>query len=137
MTAGIASADTAEAETAEAAPAEAEIASVAPTIVEAGNPLGAEQVDTAMPPMRPDLQLIADMIPPRCRVLDIGCDRGDLLAALWRAKAVDGRGLELSMAGVRACVRPCRPSISIIDCRHSLPPGRSTAAANASAWASP
>ena len=105
MTAEIARADTAEAETAEAGTAEADIATVAPTIVEAGNPLGTEQVDTAMPPMRPDLQLIADMIPPRCRVLDIGCDRGDLLAALWRAKAVDGRGLELSMAGVRACVR--------------------------------
>ena len=61
--------------------------------------------DAAGPDMRSDLQLIADMIPPRCRVLDIGCDQGDLLAALWRTKAVDGRGLELSMAGVRACVR--------------------------------
>ena len=55
--------------------------------------------------MRRDLQMITDMIPPRCRVLDVGCARGDLLEALWRTKAVDGRGLELSMAGVRACVR--------------------------------
>lgn len=53
---------------------------------------------------RADLRLIADMVAPESRVLDIGCGDGDLLDALAHAKDVDGRGIELSMAGVHACV---------------------------------
>ncbi|MGO8865305.1 MAG: methionine biosynthesis protein MetW [Alphaproteobacteria bacterium] len=55
-------------------------------------------------PLRLDLQVIADMIEPRTRVLDVGCGDGALLAYLDRAKGVDGRGIELSQAGVNACV---------------------------------
>jgi methionine biosynthesis protein MetW len=55
-------------------------------------------------PLRPDLQLIADMIAPETRVLDIGCGDGALLEFLIRAKRVDGRGIELSQTGVNACV---------------------------------
>ena len=55
--------------------------------------------------IRVDLQIIADMIEPGSRVLDIGCDDGALLAYLSSFKQVDGRGLELSMAGVNRCVR--------------------------------
>ncbi|MTJ80936.1 MAG: methionine biosynthesis protein MetW [Telmatospirillum sp.] len=54
--------------------------------------------------IRVDLQLIADMISPGARVLDIGCGEGTLLDHLNRSKQVDGRGIELSMAGVRAAV---------------------------------
>ena len=54
--------------------------------------------------IRVDLQLIADMIPPRSRVLDVGCGDGALLDYLVHAKRVDGRGIELSQAGVNACV---------------------------------
>lgn len=54
--------------------------------------------------IRVDLQLIADMVSPRSRVLDLGCGEGILLDYLDRFKQVDGRGLELSMAGVRAAV---------------------------------
>jgi methionine biosynthesis protein MetW len=54
--------------------------------------------------LRSDLRLIADMIAPRSRVLDIGCGDGALLAYLSRAKDVDGRGVELSQSGVNACV---------------------------------
>ena len=55
--------------------------------------------------LRRDLRLIADMIEPGSRVLDIGCGDGALLAYLARAKAVDSRGIELSQSGVNACVR--------------------------------
>lgn len=54
---------------------------------------------------RIDLQLIADMIVPGSRVLDVGCGDGDLLALLAREHRVDGRGVELSQDGVNACVR--------------------------------
>jgi methionine biosynthesis protein MetW len=54
--------------------------------------------------LRRDLRLIADMIEPGARVLDIGCGDGALLAFLTRHKGVDGRGMELSQSGVNACV---------------------------------
>jgi len=54
--------------------------------------------------IRVDLQLIADMIDPNTRVLDVGCGGGDLLEYLWREKGVDGRGIEISTDGVKACV---------------------------------
>ncbi len=54
--------------------------------------------------IRVDLQLIADMVPPESRVLDVGCGDGALLDYLAREKQVDGRGIELSQAGVNACV---------------------------------
>lgn len=54
--------------------------------------------------IRADLQIVADMIAPECRLLDVGCGDGALLAHLARTKNVDGRGIELGMAGVNACV---------------------------------
>lgn len=59
----------------------------------------------AAPSIRVDLQLIADMIEPSSRVLDVGCGDGALLQHLWKTKGIDGRGIELSQAGVNACVR--------------------------------
>jgi len=55
--------------------------------------------------LRRDLRLIADMIAPGLRVLDIGCGDGALLAHLARAKSADARGIELSQSGVNSCVR--------------------------------
>ena len=55
-------------------------------------------------PIRVDLQVIADMVQPGSRVLDIGCGDGALLDYLVHFKQVDGRGIELSQAGVNACV---------------------------------
>lgn len=61
-----------------------------------------------MPPpylkLRADLQLIADMIEKDTRVLDVGCGDGALLEHLMLAKRVDARGVEISQAGVNACV---------------------------------
>lgn len=54
--------------------------------------------------IRRDLLAIAEMIDPGTRVLDIGCDDGSLLDYLARTKQVDGRGIELSQAGVNGCV---------------------------------
>ena len=54
--------------------------------------------------IRVDLQLIADMIEPGSRVLDIGCGDGTLLDYLYHFKQVDGRGIELSSEGVNSCV---------------------------------
>ena len=55
-------------------------------------------------PLREDLRRIASMIPANARVLDVGCGDGRLLDHLMRRKQVDGRGIELSQAGVNACV---------------------------------
>ena len=57
------------------------------------------------PALRHDLRPIAAMVAPGSRVLDVGCGDGALLQHLANAKHVDGRGVELSMAGVRAAVR--------------------------------
>lgn len=54
--------------------------------------------------LRVDLKLIADMVEPGSRVLDVGCGEGTLLSWLGQHKNVDGRGIELSMAGVSAAV---------------------------------
>lgn len=55
--------------------------------------------------LRPDLQVIADLIEPKSKILDLGCGNGELLDYLIRDKLVRGRGIELSEAGVLACVR--------------------------------
>lgn len=55
-------------------------------------------------PLRKDLKLIADLIAPGTRVLDIGCADGALLSYLVAEKSVDGRGIEISQSGVNACV---------------------------------
>ncbi len=54
--------------------------------------------------LRPDQQLISDMIHERARVLDIGCAEGELLHHLVTTKQVVGRGMELSQSGVNTCV---------------------------------
>ncbi len=57
-----------------------------------------------MTALRSDLAAIAEMIPERARVLDVGCGDGALLEHLIAAKHVDGRGIELSQQNVNACV---------------------------------
>ena len=54
--------------------------------------------------IRVDLQLIADMIEPNSRVLDVGCGEGTLLGYLVHFRHVDGRGIELSTDGVKESI---------------------------------
>ncbi|HEY2539726.1 MAG TPA: methionine biosynthesis protein MetW [Stellaceae bacterium] len=65
---------------------------------------GPPNIVASVDELRRDLRLIAEMIEPGSRVLDIGCGDGALLAYLTRGKRVDGRGIELSQSGVNACV---------------------------------
>jgi methionine biosynthesis protein MetW len=52
---------------------------------------------------RGDHLLIAGMVEPGSRVLDVGCGDGDLLRLL-ETRGVDGRGIELSREGVNRSV---------------------------------
>lgn len=54
--------------------------------------------------IRPDHLLVARMVAPGSRVLDVGCGDGALLDLLVRERDVDGRGIELSHDGVSRCV---------------------------------
>lgn len=54
---------------------------------------------------RADHVLIAEMVAPRSRVLDVGCGDGALLKLLAETKGVDARGVELSREKVNLCVQ--------------------------------
>lgn len=54
--------------------------------------------------LRPDLKVIAELIPSGATLIDIGCGEGELLAWLQAHRQVRGRGIELSQAGVKACI---------------------------------
>jgi methionine biosynthesis protein MetW len=71
------------------------------------------------PQPRIDLLLIAGMVEPGARVLDVGCGTGELLKLLEEKKLVDGRGVELSQSGVNFCVAK---GLSVIqgDADHDL-----------------
>jgi methionine biosynthesis protein MetW len=53
---------------------------------------------------RLDLVVVANMVEPGSRVLDIGCGDGELLQLLTETRNVDGRGIEISRDGVNECV---------------------------------
>jgi methionine biosynthesis protein MetW len=53
---------------------------------------------------RVDHLVIAELVEPGARVLDIGCGDGQLLKLLELTRAVDGRGIEISQKGVNECV---------------------------------
>jgi methionine biosynthesis protein MetW len=54
--------------------------------------------------IRYDLEIIASLIKPKSKVLDIGCGNGELLEFLQKNKNVDGRGLEISQLQVSQCL---------------------------------
>jgi methionine biosynthesis protein MetW len=53
---------------------------------------------------RVDLLLLADMVEPNSRVLDVGCGDGALLRILAETRNVDARGVEISQSNVNQCV---------------------------------
>jgi methionine biosynthesis protein MetW len=61
--------------------------------------------------LRSDLQIIADWIAPKSRVLDLGCGDGELMAHLKREKKVSGYGVEIDVDNVVKCVAAGVPVI--------------------------
>ena len=51
---------------------------------------------------RKDLELIAELVPPGSRVLDLGCGNGELLARLIERRGCSGYGIELDDANLHA-----------------------------------
>ena len=55
--------------------------------------------------IRYDLEIIANLIEAKAKVLDIGCGNGELLKYLKEVKKIDGRGLEISPSDVSLAVK--------------------------------
>ena len=54
--------------------------------------------------LRADLAIIAQLINPSARVLDLGCGEGELLAHLQANKQVNGYGLDVDPEHIRICL---------------------------------
>ena len=53
----------------------------------------------------PEQALVAELVPPGARVLDLGCGDGALLAHLQASKGCSGYGVEIDDANLLACAR--------------------------------
>lgn len=63
--------------------------------------------------MRPDLALVAGLVPPGSRVLDLGCGQGELLAHLFASRGCTGTGVEIDEPSVLAAIRRGVPVIDV------------------------
>lgn len=61
--------------------------------------------------IRYDLEIIADLVKPNSKVLDIGCGNGELLEFLKKTKNIDGRGLEISQQQISQALQRGIPAI--------------------------
>jgi methionine biosynthesis protein MetW len=63
--------------------------------------------------MRPDLDVVAELVPRGSRVLDLGCGEGDLLCALMTERHCTGTGVELHEDAVLRALRKGVPVIEV------------------------
>ena len=75
--------------------------------------------------MRSDLQLIADLVQPKTRVLDLGCGDGELLSYLKTHKSVTGYGLDVDATNIEQCLQK---GVNVIE--HDLNRGLESFASN-------
>jgi methionine biosynthesis protein MetW len=54
--------------------------------------------------LRPDLELVAELVPAGSKVLDVGCGDGALLDHLIKSRSCRGWGVELSDDGFHGCL---------------------------------
>ena len=54
--------------------------------------------------MKTEFKIIADLIKPNTRVLDVGCGDGTLMEFLKNNKEIDIRGIEISKNNVQQCI---------------------------------
>ena len=54
--------------------------------------------------MKQEFKIIADLIDPNTRVLDVGCGDGTLMEFLRNNKKIDIRGIEISKNNVQQCI---------------------------------
>ena len=54
--------------------------------------------------MKNEFNIIANLLPPQSRVLDVGCSDGTLIEALIKQKNIDARGVELDENKVKQCI---------------------------------
>ena len=59
-----------------------------------------------------DFKIIADLIPAKSSVIDVGCNDGSLLEFLKEEKDIDGRGMEIDQKKVQLCLSK---GISVIE----------------------
>jgi methionine biosynthesis protein MetW len=62
--------------------------------------------------VRPDLTVVAGLVPPGSRVLDLGCGEGELLAHLFGERGCTGTGVEIDDEAV---VRAIRRGVPVIE----------------------
>ena len=62
--------------------------------------------------MRPDLEVVADLVPAGSHVLDLGCGEGDLLAYLGKDRGCTGTGVEIDPDAVLTAIRR---GVSVIE----------------------
>ena len=54
--------------------------------------------------MKSEFKIIADILKPDSRILDVGCDDGTLMEFLKINKNIDVRGIEISKEKVQICI---------------------------------